>query len=420
MSSPTVLPAKARKVKREEDIDIVHDSDEDFKDLELAIDFDPEDVFDEESLDLDTTLLGQKIWLLRLPRYLSSKWKGNVDKLSGQQIGMVRIKKSLKPNERPRVKLEIDDIKLKELEKEIDAVIDKEKSSYATNTPSTEIPREYDVNILNSKVMNQYVFNEKNLVNYKAEYHAVNPLPVQPDLQPLTAKQQYQKQRFRAWQQRQDEAMLRKTGAVPSIEDDKPMRRYIPFVKTIPKKTKLLGAVVHDCQVMPSRTDARFANINRITKMKIPTVKVRPKVTLLEEVPGITQSNVGPSLRGGHVTTGFLQRKSANTNADGTGRAIRMPKTDLLDLLFRLFEEYEYWSMKGLKERTRQPESYLKESLDSIATLIKKGPYTSKYTLKNEYKKLRDQERAADGDRPVRVPDAEDNEDDDVEMVDIA
>ena len=72
-----------------------------------------------------------------------------------------------------------------------------------------------------------------------------------------------------------------------------------------------------------------------------------------------------------------------------------MPKKDLLDLLFRLFEEYEYWSMKGLNERTKQPESYLKESLESIANLIKKGPYTSKYSLKPEYKKLRDAERAA-------------------------
>ncbi|RCK67194.1 hypothetical protein Cantr_03483 [Candida viswanathii] len=52
-------------------------------------------------------------------------------------------------------------------------------------------------------------------------------------------------------------------------------------------------------------------------------------------------------------TSVFLRSSQGKNKSEG--RAIRMPKKDLLDLLFRLFEEYEYWSMKGLKERTRQP-----------------------------------------------------------------
>ncbi|CQB89414.1 Transcription initiation factor IIF%2C small subunit (RAP30) [Chlamydia trachomatis] len=98
-----------------------------------------------------------------------------------------------------------------------------------------------------------------------------------------------------------------------------------------------------------------------------------------------------------------------------------MPKKDLLDLLFRLFEEYEYWSMKGLKERTRQPESYLKESLESIATLIKRGPYTSKYTLKAEYRRLRDAERAVrlGLDEDDQNKENNEDEDEDEEMEDV-
>ena len=48
-----------------------------------------------------------------------------------------------------------------------------------------------------------------------------------------------------------------------------------------------------------------------------------------------------------------------------------------------------------MKERTRQPEAYLKESLEQVAMLVKKGPYALKYTLKSEYKKLKEAERAA-------------------------
>nr|5FMF_V Chain V, TRANSCRIPTION INITIATION FACTOR IIF SUBUNIT BETA, TFG2 [Saccharomyces cerevisiae] len=69
--------------------------------------------------------------------------------------------------------------------------------------------------------------------------------------------------------------------------------------------------------------------------------------------------------------------------------SIRMPKKEILDYLFKLFDEYDYWSLKGLKERTRQPEAHLKECLDKVATLVKKGPYAFKYTLRPEYKKLK-------------------------------
>lgn len=118
----------------------------------------------------------------------------------------------------------------------------------------------------------------------------------------------------------------------------------------------------------------------------------------------------------------FLKSTQPKNKADG--RAIRMPKQDLLDLLFRLFEEYEYWSIKGLKERTKQPESYLKESLDSIAILIKKGPYTSKWVLKPEYRKLRDAERAArlglnDDDQGKENEDQAEGDNDDEEMEDV-
>ena len=71
--------------------------------------------------------------------------------------------------------------------------------------------------------------------------------------------------------------------------------------------------------------------------------------------------------------------------------------------------------MKGLKERTRQPESFLKECLDSIAILIKKGPYTSKYSLRPEYKKLSEAERAAS----LNENDGKDEDEDDLEMEDV-
>lgn len=91
-----------------------------------------------------------------------------------------------------------------------------------------------------------------------------------------------------------------------------------------------------------------------------------------------------------------------------------------------------------MKERTRQPEAHLKECLDKVATLVKKGPYAFKYTLRPEYKKLKEEERkatlgeladenqpgsstspsssiAADGTKP----DGEEDDEDEIEMEDI-
>lgn len=48
---------------------------------------DPEDYLEEnESLDMNLKNGQQKIWLVKLPRYLAEKWS-NIDQISGQQLG---------------------------------------------------------------------------------------------------------------------------------------------------------------------------------------------------------------------------------------------------------------------------------------------------------------------------------------------
>ncbi|KAK6454668.1 RNA polymerase II transcription initiation factor TFIIF middle subunit [Scheffersomyces xylosifermentans] len=350
---------------------------------------DPEDYLEEnETLDMNLTNGSQKIWLVKLPRYLADKWS-QTDKLDGKQLGTVKIKKNTGSNGKLQVKL----------------VINKDSE----DAPS--IPTEYDISMLNTQVRNSYVFSEENLKKFKQELTEVAQMPEQPSLQPLDNKGGNGKKSF---QPKKPFKFFRvqKTG-----KDGQPIRKYIPFVKTIPKKTALVGKICHDCQIIPSKTDSQYGQI-LMKRQNITQGPVRPKVTLLNEIPGVIQSNAGPSIRGNNTSV-FL-KSNPNKGKNGEGRAIRMPKKDLLDLLFRLFEEYEYWSMKGLKERTRQPESYLKESLDSIANLIKKGPYTSKYNLKPEYRRLRDAERAVRLGLDVNDEDKEEEDDeDDIDMEDV-
>lgn len=103
-------------------------------------------------------------------------------------------------------------------------------------------------------------------------------------------------------------------------------------------------------------------------------------------------------------------------------KAARIPETDLMDALFKLFSEYPFISMKVLRQRTKQPEAYLREVLSKIGRLVKSGPAANNWTLKPEWAATRnanwealDENSAAVGER-IAESDGEggdDGEDDD-------
>jgi transcription initiation factor TFIIF subunit beta len=65
-------------------------------------------------------------------------------------------------------------------------------------------------------------------------------------------------------------------------------------------------------------------------------------------------------------------------------KATRMPRNELLDRIFLAFKEYKFIGMKYFKTTLVQPESYLREVLESIAVLVRSGTFNGTYTLKPE------------------------------------
>lgn len=63
-----------------------------------------------------------------------------------------------------------------------------------------------------------------------------------------------------------------------------------------------------------------------------------------------------------------------------------MPQNELLDLVYQCFREYKYWPFKALKARLRQPEAYLKQTLEMVAHLVKSGDFSMTWELKPEAK----------------------------------
>ncbi|CAE6488393.1 Transcription initiation factor IIF subunit beta [Rhizoctonia solani] len=87
----------------------------------------------------------------------------------------------------------------------------------------------------------------------------------------------------------------------------------------------------------------------------------------------------------GHLSNFTNMVKQKPKPSAGFERAARIPKNELLDMLFKLFMLQSHWSMKVLRERTKQPLDYLKETLEEIAILHKSGPHTNTWSLQASY-----------------------------------
>lgn len=141
------------------------------------------------------------------------------------------------------------------------------------------------------------------------------------------------------------------------------------------------GTVHHECVAVPTEANA-YRNImrKRVREAGTPqrTTQVLGQNNQPVFVPGA--SSAVPS----SDFSDFVTSKKPKT--DNKEKATRMPRNELMDLLFAAFDRYPYWSFKGILEETKQPSQYLKEILSEICILNKRGPYAGNYQLKQEYK----------------------------------
>ena len=166
------------------------------------------------------------------------------------------------------------------------------------------------------------------------------------------------------------------------------------------EKTKIAGKFKFDCRIEPLNK----AEENKMIMRQLHELEKPKKGIKVISGSEAATFRTGPS--GGnmwnnnfvvsvlgltlHVRGGSqcLQKGAAPTVKQKKGptiKAARLPKNELLDLLFQNFNEYQYHSMKSLRQRTQQPEAWLREVLDEIAVLIKAGPFANRYKLIDSY-----------------------------------
>ncbi|KAI0768120.1 transcription initiation factor IIF, beta subunit-domain-containing protein [Trametes elegans] len=89
----------------------------------------------------------------------------------------------------------------------------------------------------------------------------------------------------------------------------------------------------------------------------------------------------------------FLLTNGSKPAAKGPAdKMARAPRPKVLDMLFTLFNEQAQWPLKALRERTQQPEAYLRELLSEIAFQHRTGEHRGDWELSADYS---DAKRAA-------------------------
>jgi transcription initiation factor TFIIF subunit beta len=285
-----------------------------------------------------------------------------------------------------------------------------------------DIPMEYDLNITNMEVTNTYVFTEKDMPGYESKMET----GVKDSDPAIPARFIYQNRH-----RERGRSEIASSGSVSGKSWK--TNRYQPYErKAIPKRTALVGTAKHECAVLPVYNDEyRAFQLNRTLKEDAPQYSTKflddTSVAGNLLIPGTTgnlQSTFtnfivkipleclpAPSL----TFINPLQKPTQPVRKSTDNKSYRIARPDLITQLFSHFAEHEYWSMKGFREVTNQPEAYLKEVLEEIAIMNRSGPYTGKWSLKEEFKSQSLGEAAGDAGDVIEIED----DDDEADMEDV-
>lgn len=154
-----------------------------------------------------------------------------------------------------------------------------------------------------------------------------------------------------------------------------------------------------------------------LRKRRLESSKPKRSVMMIDETDAGSNNMLAAGVGKGHVKTRsaniVLAASQARSN-EAPEKFARMPRNELLDSLFSLFDRYTHWSLKRLREETQQPYVYLREVLSSIADQHQNGPYAGSWSLKREFAEHRhkaDTSQNRDRQGPSGDPSVDDMED---------
>ncbi|KAL0953202.1 hypothetical protein HGRIS_004457 [Hohenbuehelia grisea] len=276
-----------------------------------------------------------RVWLVKIPKFLMERWSAiNAEDV---HLATIRVWHDVEaPNEKKRTRIVLFLPPNVDPENPSDTPppSDPSRPSFPqpTNYPGSE-PDQYELEMVNESVENQIVVAER------------------PKVAALSA--------------------------TPNVAGN-----------TRARTTILTGRIKHDCNLRPVFSERYRRQMRERTK-KYNTPK--RQIRMIEDAGvsggrgGINRLSSGVGVGSGNAFGDLI--KSKQKPAKGAfERMARMPRNQLLDLIFSYFRETPRWGLKVLREKTQQPEAYLKEVLQEVALLHRSGEHNGMWELKDNFK----------------------------------
>lgn len=377
-----------------------------------------------ESMNLSLSGAHTPVWLMRLPPDLSRIWKVQ-HQYQGQTVAQMKIPKE---GTNGKIVLQI----APELVR---------KNNFDSS---------YEVKLTKEVVNNEYVFTESEYTQFKeengegdAEYQdsqqrnssfmtQVAALPQQPKLKSLNKEEFYHEARWTRKSKEDDPNGLAPASGIGTTDFNEPVpkgrwskRGFIPFARTIPKKTEIVGKIVHECQVVPLRLAANDKLRLQAQRRHLKSLVKKTSIKIIDNKEvGKMHGKSTPNIQTGATMVMSKVEQMKKLGQREEGRHARMDKRDLMAKIFDCFRRFEYWSIKNLKAKLKQPEQWLRENLEEVAAMEKGGTFTQKWRLKEEYRRtIQAQNKGFDEDDEGDENDqnnANDDEDSDMDLEDVA
>ncbi|KAI1913451.1 hypothetical protein LOZ12_003183 [Ophidiomyces ophidiicola] len=309
-------------------------SEPDTKDIDSPM-LSDDDIY-EDAGDLDFASAAQDVWLTRIPKSLWEQWS-KLDDDEEIQIGTVRVEGPA--TDIKRISLRLHDV------------------------PQNEgVPKDYNLKRQNINadrtaytVQNTFIFTEKDLPGYKDRTHLLFN-----ENQPHGRSYVY-------------EQMKRDSRRKENKKKWEPYAR-----KTIPKQTAIAARVHDEFNCLPVENE-EYQKIAE--KRALEALKPKRETKFIERVTG---KMLQPKTAQAADKSNFIQVTKPAKVRSLDNKTARMPQNELLDLIYACFRRYRYWPFKALRAELRQPEVYLKQTLEMVAHLVKSGDFAMTWELKPE------------------------------------
>ncbi|KAI0052342.1 hypothetical protein FA95DRAFT_1483907 [Auriscalpium vulgare] len=152
------------------------------------------------------------------------------------------------------------------------------------------------------------------------------------------------------------------------------------------RTTIMTGKVKHNCQLTPASLSDGYSRLMK--KRTIQANTPQKHIKMIDDGVSGGKGAINRLSSGITSAKGFseLTRPKVKPAKGAFERFTRMPRNELLDLLFGFYRQREHWPIKVLREKTQQPENYLKEVLSEIAVLHRSGEHNGTWELKPSFK----------------------------------